>query len=365
MKLEKGEISSSELTFLIGGFIQGSLLTIAFANEITKHDTWLAILAGLVTAMLFALVYIALAQKFPGKNLVQINDIIYGPYLGKLISAPYIFLFLSIVAANLRFIADFFLTFLMPETPMIVIIVMFALICAWAVRGGIEVIARTSFVFVVITVFIISLVSLLLLKEMDFTNFLPIFEVSLRDFIQSTHVIASIPFCEVLVFLMVIPSMNKLKQAKSSVLQGLMIGGVTILIIVVRNIAVLGSLYPVVESPSVEAVRLIDIAKIITRLEVLVAIVLLVTLFLKVSVFYYSSVLGLAQLLNMRSYVPLVLPLGIISIVLALTTWESKMEFEYIASNIWPIYVTPFYLMIPLMSLVIAKLRKLPKKQGG
>lgn len=48
MRLEKGEISSSQLMFLVAGFIQGSVLLVAFTDRITKHDTWLAILSGCV-----------------------------------------------------------------------------------------------------------------------------------------------------------------------------------------------------------------------------------------------------------------------------------------------------------------------------
>lgn len=365
MKLEKGEISSSQLMFLVAGFIQGSLVTLAYNDKITKQDTWLAVLAGLVLSVPFVLVYLALAQKFPGKNLIQIHDIIYGPYLGKLISALYLSFFLLIIAANLRIIGEFLITYIMPETPMLAIVIMFTFICAWAVRSGIEVIARTSFVFVVITIMSGLLTFVLLVKEMKLTNFLPVFETPLKDFIHGTHIMASIPFCEIFVFLMVIPYVNKIKQAKSSVLLGLIIAGATVLTISVRNTAVLGITSSIMVSPNIEAVRLIDIANIITRLEVLDLTVLLVTLFLKVSVFFYAMVLGLAQLFQLRSYAPLVLPFGIIAISLAVLRVDSAMEQGFFGANIWPIFAIPFYFLLPPFSLFLAKLRGLPKKQGG
>jgi spore germination protein KB len=97
----------------------------------------------------------------------------------------------------------------------------------------------------------------------------------------------------------------------------------------------------------------------------LVAIVLIMMLFLKVSVLYYGTVLGIAQFLNLRSYVPLVLPIGIISISLAVLVYDSDMEHVYYAANIWPIYTIPFEFLIPPLSLLIAQIRRLPKKQGG
>lgn len=142
-------------------------------------------------------------------------------------------------------------------------------------------------------------------------------------------------------------------------------GGVTLLIVTVRNTAVLGITSTILTSPSFEAVRLIDIAKIITRLELLVAVVLLVTLFIKVSIFYYATVLGMAQLLRLRSYLPLVLPIGIISISITVFMYDSPVEEAYNGANIWPIWTIPFQLLIPPISLLTAKIRRLPKQREG
>lgn len=364
MRIEKGEISSSQLIFLIAGLIQGSTLILTFTFSITNRDAWLTVISGFLISLPLALVYIAIAQKFPGKNLVQINDIVFGPYLGKLLSAFYLSFFLLITVQNLRYLTEFILTYIMPETPILVILIMFTFVCAWAVRAGIEVMARCSGIFVVITSVIVGATFVLLLKDMKLTNFLPVLETPLKDFIQGTHIMAVIPFSEILVFLMIIPYLNKIKQAKSSVLLGFIIGGVTLLTVAVRDIAVLGITTAIMEQPSFEAVRLIDIAKILTRLEMFVAIVLLVTLFIKVSVFYYATVLGTAQLLKLRSYVPLTLPMGILCIALAIVLADSAMEQVYVASNIWPFFMIPPEVLLPSLTLIIAKIRGLSEKAG-
>ena len=361
MKLEKGEISSSQLSFLVSGFVSGGLLSLSFADTISKHDTWLAVLAALTIGLLFTLVHMALVSKFPGKNLVQINDLIYGPYLGKLVSLQYIALFIIALSGYLWFISDFVLTFIMPETPIIVIMIMFTFVCAWAVRQGIEVMARISIAFVLIPALIVFLTFALLLKDMELTNFLPIFEIPLGELIQSTHIILHVSFSEVVVFLMVIPYMNRPNQAKKSVLTGMLIGGMILLTISIRNIATLGPLNAIVISPSLEAVRLINIGKFITRLEILVAMSQILSLFLTTCVFYYASVLGIAQITKLRSYVPLVLPLGIIGISLSLISYESRMQMSYSSMYITPIFSTWLFFIIPLLSLLVAILRKLPK----
>ncbi|SDH89655.1 GerAB/ArcD/ProY family transporter [Desulfosporosinus hippei] len=364
MILEKGQISSAQLFFLVNCFIQGALLPLNFAYPISKHDTWLAVIAAMIIGSVIALVYISLAGLFPGQNLVQINDLIYGPYLGKFISLQYILFFLMTLSGYLWFISDFVLTFIMPETPISSIMIMFSFICAWAVRQGIEVITRMSVVFSVIPASIVFITFALLLKDMEFTNLLPLFESPPGDLFQSTHIIMHISFSQVLVFLMVIPYVNKQGPSKTPILLGMLSGGMVILVSSIRNIAALGPLSGIVTSPSLEAVRLINIGKILTRLEILVAMAEILLLFIISCVFYYATVLGLAHISKLRTYVPLVVPIGILSIILSLLSYESRMQVSHSIMYITPIVSLYFYIVLPFMSLIVAKLRKLPRNKG-
>ncbi|KGK81970.1 spore gernimation protein [Desulfosporosinus sp. HMP52] len=364
MRLEKGVISSLQLFFLVNCFIQGALLPLTFAYPISKHDTWLAVIAAMIIGSVIALVYISLANLFPGKNFVQINDLIYGPYLGKFISSQYSLFFLITLSGYLWFIGDFVLTFIMPETPMSFIMIMFAFVCAWAVRQGIEVIARMSVVFAFIPAIIVFITSAMLLKEMKFTNFLPVLEIPIRDLIQSTHIITHISFSQVLVFLMIIPSLNEQRRAKKPILLGMISAGLILVIGTLRNIATLGPLSPVVTSPSMEAVRLIDIGKILTRLEIFVAMAQILLLFTISCIFYYAAVLSIAQMTKLRTYQPLVVIIGVLSIVLALISYQSRMQLSYSIMYNTPIISLHFYLVLPFMSLIVAKLRKLPQNNG-
>lgn len=359
MKLEKGEISAFQLTFLVGSFTQGGLLSLSYAFPIAEHDTWLAVFAALILGLLFAALYLALANQFPGQNIIQINDLVFGPYLGKIVSLIYINLFLTILSLHLWFIGDFVLTYIMPETPVVLIMMMFTFICAWAVRSGIEVIARVSVLIFALTYFNMLLTIGLLLPDMEFTNFLPVLELQLRDFVQSTHIILHVSYASVIIFLMIIPALNKPKTAKKPLLLGIISGGSFMIIGSIREIAALGPLCGVVTSPSMEAVRLINIAKILTRVEVLITMGQIILMFIIASLFYYAVALSIAQLTKLRTYVPLVYPIGVIAVTLALTSYESRMELSYYVMHITPMYSLLFYLFIPLTTFITAKLRRL------
>jgi spore germination protein KB len=349
--------------FLMIGVITSFSANLSFIESIAKHDLWLTVLAGLGEAIIFVLIFTTLAKRFSGNSLIQINDIIYGSYIGKGISLLYLFYFLLLLVLNIRTVGDFFVTAIMPETPMVVFIIMIVFVCASAVRNGIEVISRCSFIVIVLAVIEILLTVILLIKDMKLTNFLPVFDLPLQEFIKASHMMAVIPFGETVVFLMIIAYVNKVKQVRKSAMLALIMGAIFLLLIVMRNTAVLGIAGPAQNYPSYQAVRVIDIRNIITRVGFLNIFAFIILMFLKISVFYYATVLGTAQLLRMRTYLPLIIPIGAIAIYGSITAYEYSHEIIDFVENIYPVLSLPFEVGIPLLSIVIAAIRGLPKQK--
>lgn len=358
MKIEKGIISGSQLTFLIIGLLQASTLTAAFISGITKQNTWLVLLVGFTITLFLLLVYTSLSEKFPDENLIEINSVIYGRYLGKVISILYILYFWYIVAANFRFTADFFSTYLFPETDISVFIVILAIICIYTIRKGIEVISRASFVLGILTITIAILITAFTIKNMNLSNFLPLFQINFKELIQGTNLMISIPFGEIVTFLMIFPYVNDMKQVKKYSFMGLIIGGMYFLIVILRNIAVLGNIGSIHFLPSYQVARLINVGEVITRMEILIAVILLFNEFVKICIMYYATVLSIAQFFKMRSYKPLVIPVGIISIVLSIIIFDSPVELAHFAATIYVIYVIPVIIIFPAISLIIAYIKK-------
>lgn len=349
---------------MVTALIQSSAVIGAFSASISKQDSWLAVIVAAVISLPALLIYLSLMRRFPGKNLMEILELIYGTFLGKAVSLLYILFFFQISFENLRVMGDLMLTYIIPETPLVVIAIIFIVLAGWITRKGLEVLARFAFVAVAIVSAMIVATFILLIPQMDATNFLPILDIPPKDFIQGVHIAAAIPICEVMAFMMIIPYVNSAKQVKKSFLLGCTAGVITLLVDAIRNIAVLGPLYAISISPSIDAVRLIDIANILTRLEVLVITALVLMLFFKTSVLFYSVVLGIAQTFRLPSYAPMVFPVGALVIINSLLG-ESNVEQFYVAANMWPFYATIYEFVIPAVSLIIAMIRGLTNKTGG
>ena len=181
--------------------------------------------------------------------------------------------------------------------------------------------------------------------------------------IQSVHVVLVIPFCDIVAFPFILPYTSNKRQVRKPVMIGLCLSAVQLLIVVLRDAAVLGPRMIIASSASFAVSRQIDIANVLTRLDILVAITMLITVFMKVTIFYYVTVLGIAQTLKLRSYSPLVIPIGAIAIAIANNLYPSDMEQIYAGQFIWPFNASVYEFIIPVITMIVIAIRRLPKGQ--
>lgn len=362
MILEKGRISSSQLILPLLGYCL-SYSVIFMPGQEAGHDVWISTIAGIGEGLFLAFIYVSLALKFPGKNLLEINDYIYGRYLGKLISISYLWYFLHIASLVLRNYGDFFSGVFLVETPYLVFIIPVMIACASAVRNGIEVITRTAIVLMPITLFMYVFNFFFLLNEMDFKAFEPFFEITFKQFTDSSHHVAVASFGEAVVFLLIFPFINKVKQIRMPTFLGFILAGGVLVLNAVQNVAVLGAASKVSTYATVQAVRIINVGDIFTRIEFTVYVILVATVFLKISILYYGVCLGTAQLLKLRTYLPLVLPYGIIIILLGTFQFENVMQIISWFNETYPYYSLPFQIFLPALSLIIAYIKN-PSQEG-
>lgn len=367
MKLEAGKISSLQLIFLVIGFMVGTSALIPPGNS-AGRDTWLAILAGFTESLIFFLIYYNVGKNYMDRNIIEINNIVLGPWVGGIASIVFIWYTYHAGAMELRLMGEFTET-IMPQTPIDVYLVVIVLTCAYVVSKGIEVIARCAVFLVPIFITILIFDTVLSIPALDLSNLLPILDIPAKSFIQSVHSAAAYPFNEIICLAVIVPCINRASSVPGSLLKGLGAACLILMFIAARNTAVLSNLNNISTFPSLTVVSLINIGDILTRMDIFSALFLLVMGFLKVSFFFYAATLGLAQLCKMRTYRPLILPLAVLMYLLGMVSFRTGVD-EYIiyAARIWPYYSIPFELIFPLLLLIVAVIRKFPlasKHEGG
>lgn len=362
MRIDTAQISGTQLLFTVSCFLKASSLLTAFLVGVTLQDSWIVILFSILLCVPLILLYRALMLRFPDRNLIQILEDVYGPVAGKIIGILYAWFFITLTSLNLMDLGNFAKLTIMEETPAVVLVVLCVLVSAWAVSYGLRVVVRYSLLFAVTVLTILIVSVLLVMNQIDPQNFLPMFDLPVKKYIQGTHIVTTIPFGEIVVFLMITPNVRLSRRDLTKCLfWGFALGAFSMMLVILRDIGVLGNTLPLFTLPEFVTLRLVNLGPAFSRMEILFAIILIMLLFFKITFLYYVSVIAVAQLLRVKAYRRLVLAAGALFIAYGFTLYPNPVEHAASAREITPTVWTLFEILLPLLTLIVAKLRKLPK----
>lgn len=357
MQSEKSVISNRQLVFLLIAYAQSLTLTVSFPFSVARQDTWLAALVGGALAVPVALLYAALAKRWAGADLVRLNDAVFGGFAGRLVTLFYLWYFFQTAIHFMYFFNTFWITYIMPETPRSVFLIMFAIVCALAVRSGLEVLTRCCFAFSVLVWTTTAVLVLLLLGNMHAKYLLPALHTPAAQMAEGTAMIFAIPF-DFSVVLMIYPGAREPDRLKKPLFTALGVSLLHLVVVVLRDILVMGPRVANSMSTSFDAARQVNLAEVLTRMDVLVAITLLVTVFVRVSLLYYAVTLGTARFFGLPDYRPLVVPVGLLLVGLGIALYPSDMEQSLAARYSWPYNAAVCQVLLPLATLVGGGIRR-------
>ncbi len=365
MKIDRSQISGSRFMFAIAFYLQSSSLLTSLVAGITKHESWLSVLFGIVLALPLIYLFRTLMVTFPQKDLLQILEEVFGPILGKLLGIAYAWFFITLAALNLQDLGDFAKITMMTETPQLMLTLICMLVSVYAVRHGFKVVTQYGTLFTFAEFGILFVTIILLANQMDFRNLLPLFTQPALKYIHSTHLILTIPFGELVVFLMCAPCVRlSPKDTTRCWLSGVAIGMLTLLIVLLRDISILGDAISMFTLPGLVVLRLVNLGQSLSRMEILFAVALMMLLYFKISVLCYASTITVARLLGITAYKRLAFVTGLLILAYSPTLYHSSVEHTASAWETTPSIWTPFEILLPLLTLIVAKIRKLPKAEA-
>ncbi|GGA27600.1 GerAB/ArcD/ProY family transporter [Psychrobacillus lasiicapitis] len=368
--MQKVKINSYQFLVLVILFSIGTSILVgpsALAAK-SKQDAWIAALISTGIGLLIVWLFTKIGLWFPTLTFVQMNETLFGKWIGKFFSCLFVFLNLLFTAILLYYSGSFLTTHLIPNTPMAATNILMALILVMAVRLGLETFARSAEIFIVIFFSLFILLVIFISSEIKFENIEPIFERNIKDIAQSSLLMLVVTSVNAVSLLMIFPALiNQPKQAKKSFFIGNLIGGLVVSIITILCIFVLGSdatarqIYP-----SYGLAKKINVGNFVNRVEALMAALWIIGLYIKMVLYFYATALGIAQICNLKEYRSLTYPLGIIVVVLSLTLFSNVMEQEQFDTTI-AIYISLLIgLLLPLLMVFVYAIRKKQfKKDGG
>lgn len=362
--MDNNEVSSRQMICMMGMLIIGSSAILSIGSE-AKQDAGIAIVIATITIIPIVILYSRLASLYPGKDFFEILDLVYGKYLGYIITILFTWYIFHVGTLVLRNFSEFITAVSIPDTPHFALFMVMGLLSVWITKSGIEVLGRISVVTLPLLVFDVLLLSILSLPLIDIDLVRPLFYNDFKPILKGTFAVMTFPYGELVIFLVLLSNVKNQKKGYSRLfIISILIGGSTMFLAAVRNILVLGietisKLY----FPSYAAARLINIGNFFQRVEVLISAAFLFSGLIKISICVYASCKGFAKIFRIKNYKVVVAPVTLLMMHLASIIYESTMEMFDWTVNIGKYYDVPFQFFIPLLTLVIAEIRLRTRKK--
>ncbi len=179
-------VSSTQLFYIITG-AQIGIGIFALPRLVSAHaqqDAWIAVLIGALLPLLSLFIIVNLGRRMPGSNFVTMNQQLFGRWLGTIMIFLFIFYIIFFESTVIRIFSEITSIFLLPRTPLTVIIFTVVLTAVYIMNKGAQVVARLNAIFFWIMIPLVFL-GLSALVHADYTNLLPVGEANFKALARS------------------------------------------------------------------------------------------------------------------------------------------------------------------------------------
>lgn len=360
--MDKIKITNHQLFSLtVGCSLGGSILVIAaLVTSISKQDAWITVLITAAFSIPVIWAYWFLGNQYPNMTFIGIIKILLGNWLGVIVAFTFI-AFCLIIACHLPwYISNFMTTQAMLETPAYVINLLFVIAIVLAVLYGIEVIARACELFIYFTSALFFISMLLVLPNARIENLQPVFEKGIIPILKGSVFLSCFITFPLILLMMIYPiNLNSTAETKKPLFLGYIWAAFIIFIGILMSILVLGSTITAGSRfPVYILAKEINVGVVLTRFEFAIDGIWLVTEFIVAILFFYAGVLGLSELLGLRDYRSIVMPIGLIVLVMSGVVLPNAVYQENWVTLVWTPYVITYGLILPILLIIVFLIKK-------
>lgn len=355
-----GAINKFQFCLLVINFTIGSALLLIPSAVVThsKHDAWISMILAMLVGSIIIFILGTLASKYPDKTIIQITETLLGKYVGKFVGLLYAWFYLHLAALVIRNLTDFLKVFMI-DTPIEVFNIMIGILMFFAIKYGLEVIARSNEIYTIMAFIGVFFTFLLVIPLMDIDNIKPILAHGIKPVLSGSLPAIGFPYAELVVFLMIIPAVNNKRHLKKIFILGGILGGIVLFFSIIGSILVLGEAATSISVyPTYNMARLINVGDFLTRVEAFISLSFFIIVFVKIIIAFYASILAVTQVFNMEDFRPLTIPYIIISLTLSVLLNENIVEVINFASSTWTPYAMVFGFLFPLFLLLLTFIKK-------
>lgn len=145
---------------------------------IAKMDAWVSYVVAMLGVLLVLWLISKVMARFPEKDLFEILTSRY-PVLGRVAALPMLLVLFLMLIRDIRMLTEFVSIELLPNTPLAMICMLIVVSIVLPARGGLEIVARMTELWLPILILIIAAIPFLLFPEFETRHLMPFFDKGL------------------------------------------------------------------------------------------------------------------------------------------------------------------------------------------
>ncbi|MGQ8873526.1 GerAB/ArcD/ProY family transporter [Paenibacillus amylolyticus] len=365
--MDEVKINAQQLLALMVLFNMGTSLVVSLGTT-AERDAWIATLLGNAGGLILFGVYAALFRLAPKLQLIGHIRALLGKPIGLILGMLYIIFFLYGASRDLRDGGDLLINSVLDQTPLIVVEAAMILAVAYVLDKGIEVLARTAQIFLIVLLLVglLSVVLLLCSNVIETERLFPLlgngWGAVFTPFLKQTF---EFPYTELICFMVIFPSLDQPNQGLRFGFVAVFISGIILTISSMLQIAVLGvDITSQSTFPLLDMISLIDVGAFVQRLDVFFVLFLIVGVFFKTAIFYYACVSSITDLFHIRDKRTMIYPVGLLILVVSLINSSNFAEHIKEGNIALQTVFLPMGGAIPVLLLIGGWLKKRGRWRG-
>lgn len=323
-----------------------------------KQSVWLLPIIGAVVFLPMILMQCFMMKSCGYQGYAQLNDLVYGKIIGRIITGVYMVWAVFLSAYNIRLFAERISNTLFPFTDRLLFIGIMIFLCAYSIRMGITASFRTSSIFVVFVLITLGMSCLLLFNRIETKNLMPITSDEIIPLVMGVPTSLAILTYFILNFFFIDNVKKPDKLVKNSLIT-LTVTAVVQTLMLLVPIGMFGSkLAFKMNSPFFDAVKNINVFGAIEKMDAVIVVILILADFSIVLGFIFTALKALAhitQIPDMRKCSDILL---ILIFLITLSMAENYFNLKVISENIVIIGNIILGIIFPITLFITGKIRK-------
>lgn len=277
----------------------------SIVSGVGGRDGWLCVLPAFALGIPYGLMVLSLQSQYPSKNLLQVSEILFGKWIGKMIGIFYILITGYFGGLLLGQAGDIYERSIMPLTPIGLFYFGGVLLVLYLITAGIEVFARFSEVIFPLIVIALAVNLGFSIPRIEKGELLPILSEGLMPLFWGGIKVAPFAMEYILFFagiLTFLPTEVKERgQLRTGVWRSIFLVGILDMSVVFMQILVFG---PVETTRLMYGLlvlgKMVEVSRTVAGIESLFLGVWLGASVIKIGAFFFSVTWGLETVFNLK-----------------------------------------------------------------